>query len=115
MINYADLFERFPKERNNNEHNIMKLNNFIETVLNSKPIKPTNVTFYIRNQKILNSFKSINISLIQKDIHILLKEILSACSIDTKYLDSLPKRVPEVKRHQESGKYSLLLFYKFLE
>ena len=93
----------------------MKLNNFIETVLNSKPIKPTNVTFYIRNQKILNSFKSINISLIQKDIHILLKEILSACSIDTKYLDSLPKRVPEVKRHQESGKYSLLLFYKFLE
>ena len=106
MLLSIDLFERFPKERNNNEHSMKILNSYIETLLQSnKPVKPANVTFFIRNNnhKPLSSFKSINISLVQKDIHILLKEILSSCNIDTKYLDSLPKHGSELKRRLKTG------------
>ena len=93
---HPDLFEQYPNERNNNE-----------TIVHSRPIKPMKVKFFLRRKnKETNSFKSVNISLIQRDIRILLKDILSSCSLPTQYLDSLPlpKHVPELKiRNNESG------------
>lgn len=104
---HPDLFEQYPNERNNNEHSLKQLNNYIETIVHSRPIKPMKVKFFLRRKnKETNSFKSVNISLVQRDIRILLKDILSSCSLPTQYLDSLPlpKHVPELKiRNNESG------------
>ena len=92
---HPDLFQQHPQERDTNENSLKQLNGYIETLMHSKPVRPSKVKFFLRKQQSTDrQFKAVNISLAQKDIRGALQSILSSCSLSTKYVDNLPKTVP---------------------
>ena len=96
---HPDLFQQYPTERDTNENSLKQLNGYIETLMLSKPVKPAKVKFFLRKQKVADDqFKSVNISLAQRDIRGALQSILASCSLSTNYVDNLPKPSVETKK-----------------
>ena len=85
-----------------NEDSLKQLNSYIETLLNKKPVRPARVKFYLRKTNPQERyFETVNISLVQKDIHVALQGILSTCKLSTQYVDNLPKASSTTRDQQK--------------
>ncbi|XP_069677058.1 T-cell activation inhibitor, mitochondrial [Periplaneta americana] len=89
---HPDLFGRYPNERSVNENSLKQLSSYIETLQHNRPTQPTIVTFYLRNQRdttVKGTFRSVRISLVQRDLRKTVLSILKSCDLPTTYVDNI--------------------------
>ncbi|KDR15586.1 T-cell activation inhibitor, mitochondrial isoform X1 [Zootermopsis nevadensis] len=102
---HPDLFGRYPTERTVNENSLKQLSSYIETLQKNRPTLPTTITFYLRNQKESHSindkgaFRSVRISLVQRDLRKTVLSILKTCDLPTTYVDNI-EPPPEKSRFE---------------
>ena len=90
---HPDLFGQHPQEQAINENSLKQLNNYIETLLQQKSVRPAKVTFYLRKngkKSTERQFDFVRMDLAQRDLRGALHSILSTCKVPTNYVDSLP-------------------------
>ncbi|CAL8070728.1 unnamed protein product [Orchesella dallaii] len=107
---HPDLFGQHPRERAVNENSLKQLNEYIESASHERTVRPTRLTFYLRNgnggstsgvpvppppKPVHNgAFQSVRIDLGQKNVRETVYTILEKCNLPTSYVDSLPKSPP---------------------
>ncbi|GFG40312.1 hypothetical protein Cfor_04515 [Coptotermes formosanus] len=94
---HPDLFGRYPAERTVNENSLKQLSSYLETLLQNRPTRPTTVTFYLRNQNTSDSgtFRTVRISLMQRDLRKTVLSILKSCDLPTTYVDNIEPPPPK--------------------
>ncbi|XP_066487360.1 T-cell activation inhibitor, mitochondrial isoform X1 [Tiliqua scincoides] len=98
---HPDFFGQHPREREINENSLKRLNGYLENL--QKPgfrsFKPTTLTFYVREKEHnpsdvqesfgASGFRAVRFTLRTRDLLSTVLDILNACSLSTKHVQSL--------------------------
>ncbi|ODN02384.1 T-cell activation inhibitor, mitochondrial [Orchesella cincta] len=108
---HPDLFGQHPEKGYAvNENSLKQLNEYIESASHDRGVRPTRLTFYLRNGngagagpdppappkpvENVGKFQSVRIDLGQRNVRETVYTILEKCNLPTSYVDSLPKSPP---------------------
>ncbi|XP_063236843.1 T-cell activation inhibitor, mitochondrial [Bacillus rossius redtenbacheri] len=98
---HPDLFGQHPAERTVNEDSLKQLSSYLETLQQDQPSRPQTLTFFLRSQEeqraLAGSFRSVKISLTQRDLRKTVLSILRSCDLPTSYVDGIAARRPAKK------------------
>ncbi|XP_038076716.1 T-cell activation inhibitor, mitochondrial-like [Patiria miniata] len=99
---HPDFFGQHPKERAVNEHSLKQLYAHLETIRDeSARVTPKDLTFYLRNSRRERSsqqghsvFRSVTVSLLNRDIYTTVNNLLETCSLPTNNLQEISASRP---------------------
>ncbi|KAJ8970873.1 hypothetical protein NQ314_000998 [Rhamnusium bicolor] len=89
---HPDLFEQYPTERATNESSLQQLSSTLANIQASRPIRPINLQFYIKDKtqpKV--SFRVIRIYIQERNIRSAIITILRSSGLSTDYVDRIIK------------------------
>ncbi|KAJ8960801.1 hypothetical protein NQ318_020097 [Aromia moschata] len=87
---HPDLFGQHPSERAINESSLQQLSMILANIQASKPVRPVNLMFYIKDKtQRQGSVRSIQIHIRERDICSAITNILKSCGLPTDYVDSI--------------------------
>ncbi|CAG9860530.1 unnamed protein product [Phyllotreta striolata] len=103
---HPDLFGQYPIERAINESSLQQLSSILENIQTSKPIRPINLDFYIKDKsQEKGTFRLIKINIRGNDIRSTLTNILKSSGLPTDYVESIVQQPPIVHQYNLKVKY----------
>ncbi|CAH3027700.1 unnamed protein product [Porites evermanni] len=84
---HPDLFGQYPIQRSINEDSLKKLNSYLEDLQKKKPVNPTHLMFYLKNDTATaleegsEIFKTVRVSLFSRDVYFTISHILKTCGM----------------------------------
>lgn len=84
---HPDLFGQFPIQRSVNEDSLKRLNSYLEDIQMKKPVHPTHLMFYLKNdtatslEEGTDIFKTVRVSLFSRDVQFTISHILKTCGM----------------------------------
>ncbi|KAJ8983345.1 hypothetical protein NQ317_003150 [Molorchus minor] len=108
---HPDLFGQYPNERAVNESSLQQLSMVIANLQASKPVRPIQLLFYIKDKAQPGGpIRSINIYIKEREIRSVITNILKSCGLSTAYVDGVMEphiAEPNVAKFKVKYKYDI--------
>lgn len=91
---HPDLFVHHPKERAVNEDSMKKLQQYLESLRQSRQITPSYITFYVRDtENIRVALKKVEIQLLANTVRGAVITVLKSCDLSLDFVEKVPYKV----------------------